>query len=164
MEVHSCSVEAPCADDWGPFERSPEHRKQTGTSAELRGVRAVALRGCVQAVDCSTDVFPLRNLDAVGEDLDGQRLVGHFLSIRIQLGRAGVAPRSHLLCTFPSRRSSVHLQAQKRRSGVCRDRQTGQHVMVQHLSTSPHVQPVSREAAPCPGTERRTVGLRRRET
>lgn len=88
----------------------------------------MALRGRVQTVDCAANVLPLRDFDAVGEDLDGQRVVGNFLSIRIQLGRAGVARRSHLLCGFPSRRSSVHLRTQKRGGRVYRGRQTGQHV------------------------------------
>lgn len=128
VEVHGCFLGPAGTGGWGLFDRSSKHCQQACTGAQWRGVGAVALRRRVQTVDCAPDVLSLRNFDAVGEDLDGQRVVGYFLSIRIQLGGAGVARRSHLLCGFPSRRSSVHLQAQKRGGRVCRGWQTGQHI------------------------------------
>lgn len=62
---------------------------------------ALAGRGCVKPVDCAAYVLPLRYFDTVGEDLDGQRVVGDFLSIGIQLCWGWIAGRSHLLCSFP---------------------------------------------------------------
>lgn len=70
--------------------------------AGLRGrVRAVALARRVQAVDRASHVVPLRDLDTVGKDLDGERVVGDLLSIRIQLGRGWERSRSHPLYGVP---------------------------------------------------------------
>lgn len=62
-------------------------------------------------------MLPLRYFDTVGEDLDGQRVVGNFLSIGIQLCWGWVVGRSHLLCSFPSLKSSVHLRAGAKSDG-----------------------------------------------
>lgn len=151
VEVHGCFLGSASAGGRGHFYWSSKNCQQTCAGAQLRGVGTVTLRGRVQTVYCAANVLPLRYFDAVGEDLDGQRVVGNFLSIRIQLGRAGVARRSHLLCGFPSWRSSVHLRTQKRGGRVYRGRQTGQHVrgpLWTHelgLLTNPHS--VRRKAA-----------------
>lgn len=55
----------------------------------------------VQSVYCATNVFPLRDFDRVGEDLDAQWPVGNLLSIGIQLCWCWVAGRWHLLGSFP---------------------------------------------------------------
>lgn len=78
---------------------------------------ALTGRGGVKPVDCAANVLPLRNFDTVGEDLDGQRIVGNFLSIGIQLCWGWIAGRSHLLCSFPFLKSSVHLRARKKSDG-----------------------------------------------
>lgn len=78
---------------------------------------ALAGRGGVKPVDCAANVLPLRNFDTVGEDLDGQRAVGNFLSIGIQLCWGWIAGRSHLLCSFPFLKSSVHLRAGEKSDG-----------------------------------------------
>ena len=80
-----------------------EDSQQAAAGADLRRVGTVALagRGCVEPVDCAANVLPLRYFDAVGEDLDGQRAVGNFLSISVQLCWGWIAGRSHLLCSFP---------------------------------------------------------------
>lgn len=62
-------------------------------------------------------MLPLRYFDTVGEDLNGQRVVGNFLSICIQLGWGWIARRSHLLCSFPFLKSSVHLSAGEKSNG-----------------------------------------------
>ena len=59
------------------------------------------MTGGVQAVDCATDVFPLRYFDTVGEDLDGQRVAGNFLSKGIQFRWGWIMCGSHLLCGVP---------------------------------------------------------------
>lgn len=74
-------------------------------------------QGCVKPVDCAANVLLLRYFDTAWEDLDGQRVVGNFLSIGIQLCWGWVAGRSHLLCSFPFWRSSVHLRAGKKSDG-----------------------------------------------
>lgn len=43
----------------------------------------------------------LGDLDAVGEDLDGEGVVGNFLSICIQFCRGWKWSRSHPLCGVP---------------------------------------------------------------
>lgn len=125
------------------FNGSSENGQQACAGTEVRGVRAVALgRGCVQSVYCTTNVLPLRNFDTVRKDLYCQRIVGDFLSIRIQLCRGWVARRSHLLCSFPCLRSSVHLRAREKwYSRVTRGWQTGQHVsnpLMIHEPVIPH--------------------------
>lgn len=88
------------AFDRGRFDDGEEARLGAG----LRGrVRAVALARRVQAVDRAPHVVPLRDLDAVGEDLDGERVVGDLLSIRIQLCRGRERSRSHPLYGVPWR-------------------------------------------------------------
>lgn len=80
-----------------------EHSEQAPVRADLSGVGTVTLAGQrrVKPVDCAANVLPLRYFDAVGEDLDGQRVVGNFFSISIQLRWGWIAGRSHLLCSFP---------------------------------------------------------------
>lgn len=86
------------AFDRGRFYNGEEARLAAG----LRGrVRAVALARRIQAVDCAPHVVPLRDLDAVGEDLDGEWVVGDLLSIRIQLGGGRERSRSHPLYGVP---------------------------------------------------------------
>ena len=70
---------------------------------------ALAGRGCVKPVDCAAYVLPLRYFDTVREDLDGQRIVGNFLSIGIQLGWRWIAGRSHLLCSFPCKALNIYI-------------------------------------------------------
>lgn len=86
-----------------------EDSQQAPTGADLRGVGTVALagRGGVEPVDCAANVLPLRYFDTVGEDLDGQRVVGNFFSIGIQLCWGWIAGRSHLLCSFPCKVKTV---------------------------------------------------------
>lgn len=78
-----------------------EDGQQASTGADLRGVGTVPLCRRVKPVDCASNVLPLRDFNTVGEDLDGQRAVGNFLSIGVQLCRGRIAGRSHLLCGFP---------------------------------------------------------------
>lgn len=80
-----------------------KHSEQAPIRADLSGVGTVTLtgQGCVKSVDCAANVLPLRYFDAIGEDLYGQRIVGNFLSIGIQLSWGWIAGRSHLLCSFP---------------------------------------------------------------
>lgn len=80
-----------------------KHSEQAPIRADLSGEGTVTLTGrrCVKAVDCAANVLPLRNFDAIREDLDGQRIVGNFFSIGIQLRGGWIAGRSHLLCSFP---------------------------------------------------------------
>lgn len=89
-----------------------EDSQQAPAGADLRRVGTVALagRGRVKSVDRASNVLPLRYFDTVGEDLDGQRVVGNFLSIGIQLCWGWIADRSHLLRSFPFLKSSVHLR------------------------------------------------------
>lgn len=122
MRVHDGLVEVAAAaavrlfDD--AFEGRPEHGQEAPAGADLRGVRSVSLagRGCVEPVDCATNVLPLRYFDAVWEDLDGQRVVGDFLSIGIQLCWGWVVGRSHLLCSFPWNVDVVGRQSDKQRT------------------------------------------------
>lgn len=91
MRVHDGLLKLPGAATVRPFDdalcRHTEDSEQAPTGADLRGVGTVTLagRGCVKPVDCAANVLPLRYFDTVGEDLDGQRVVGNFLSIGIQL-------------------------------------------------------------------------------
>lgn len=80
-----------------------KHSEQAPMRADLSGVGTVTLtgQGCVKSVHCAANVLPLRYFDAIGEDLYGQRIVGNFLSIGIQLSWGWIAGRSHLLCSFP---------------------------------------------------------------
>lgn len=88
---------------YNTFGRHTENSQQTPTGGDLSGVGALALagQGSVKSVDCAANVLPLRYFDTVGEDLYGQRVVGNFLSIGIQLCRGWIVGRSHLLCSFP---------------------------------------------------------------
>lgn len=107
MRVHDGLVELSDAAAVGLFDDAfsgrAEDSQQAATGADLRGVGTVALAGrrCVEPVHCAANVLPLRYFDTVGEDLDGQRVVGDFLSIGIQLCWGRIADRSHLLCSFP---------------------------------------------------------------
>lgn len=86
------------AFDCGHLDDGEEARLGTG----LRGrIRAVALAGRVQPVDRTTHVVSLGDLDAVGEDLDGEGVVGNFLSICVQFCRGWKWSRSHPLCGVP---------------------------------------------------------------
>lgn len=80
-----------------------KHSEQAPIRADLSGVGTVTLTGQrrVKPVDCAANVLPLRYFDAVGEDLDGQGVVGNSFSIGIQLRWGWIAGRSHLLCSFP---------------------------------------------------------------
>lgn len=80
-----------------------KHSEQAPMRADLSGVGAVTLTGRrrVKPVDCAANVLPLRYFDTIGEDLNGQRVVGNFFSIGIQLRWGWIAGRSHLLCSFP---------------------------------------------------------------
>lgn len=59
------------------------------------GVGAVALSGGVISVHSPVKVLVLGDPDVGGEDLDGQRAVGHLLRIGIQLCCAGIARGRH---------------------------------------------------------------------
>lgn len=80
-----------------------KHSEQAPIRADLSGVGTVTLTGHrrVKPVDCAANVLPLRYFDAIGEDLYGQRVVGNFFSISIQLRWGWIAGRSHFLCSFP---------------------------------------------------------------
>lgn len=148
MRVHGGLLELPGAAAVRLFDEAfggrAEDGQQTPTGADLRRVGTVALagRGRVEPVDCAANVLPLRYFDAVGEDLDGQRAVGNFLSKGIQLCCGWIAGRSHLLCSFPFLKSSVHLRAGEKSDGrVTLCRQASQHVtmtLLQHGTPSPH--------------------------
>lgn len=107
MRVHGGFLEVPGAAAVRLFDDSfggrAENGQQTLTGADLRRVGTVALagQGRVEPVDCAANVLPLRYFDTVWEDLNGQRAVGNFLSIGIQLCWGWIAGRSHLLCSFP---------------------------------------------------------------
>lgn len=66
-----------------------------------RGVRAVALARRIQPVNGAPHVVSLGDLDAVGEDLDGEGVVGDLLSISIQFCRGWKRSGSHPLCGVP---------------------------------------------------------------
>lgn len=85
------------------FGGGTKHSEQAPIRADLSGVGTGTLTGQrrVQPVDCAANVLPLRYFDAIGEDLYGQRVVGNFFSIGIQLRWGWIAGRSHLLCSFP---------------------------------------------------------------
>jgi len=86
VRVHGSLLKVPGAaavrlfDD--TFGGRTEDGQKTPTGADLRRVGTVALagRGRVEPVDCAANVLPLRNFNTVGEDLNGQRAVGNFLS------------------------------------------------------------------------------------
>lgn len=76
--------------------------KEACLGTGLRGrVWAVALARRVQPVDRTAHVVSLGDLDAVGEDLDGEGVVGNFFSICIQFCRGRKWSRSHPLCGVP---------------------------------------------------------------
>jgi len=85
------------AFDCGYLDDGEEARLGAG----LRGVRAVALARRVQPVDCTPHVVPLGNLDAVGEDFDGEGVVGNLLSESIQFCRGWKRSGSHPLRGVP---------------------------------------------------------------
>lgn len=107
LRVHDCFQLLPGPAAVRVLDEAFEGRAQDGQEApaggRLRRVGTVALagRGRVEPVDSAANVLLLRNFDAVWEDLDGQRFVGDFLSIGVQLCRRRMGGRSHLLCGFP---------------------------------------------------------------
>lgn len=91
---------------------------------------ALAGRGCVKPVDSAPNVLPLRYLDTVGEDLDGQRVVGNFLSIGIQLCWGWIAGRSHLLCSFPCNVHKIRQPEMPSKAHRLRSDDTSQHAEI----------------------------------
>lgn len=76
--------------------------EESSLGAGLRGgIWAVALARCVQPVDGTAHVVSLGDLDAVGENLDGQGVVGNLLSVCIQFCRGWKRSRSHPLYGVP---------------------------------------------------------------
>lgn len=86
--------------DQGHFDDS----KEAGLGSGLRGgVGTVSGTSSIQSVDGTPNVVSLRDLDAVGEDLDGEWIVGNLFSISIQFCRGWILNRSHPLCSIPYR-------------------------------------------------------------
>lgn len=83
------------------FDRGPLDDGKEASLGLRGGVGAVALARRVQPVDCTPHVVPLGDLHAVGEDLDGEGVVGNLLSKCIQFCRGWKRSRSHPLCGVP---------------------------------------------------------------
>ena len=88
---------------YNAFRRRTEDGQKACSGTDLRGIGTVALagQGRIKTVYCAANVLPLRYFDTIGKDLDGQRIVGNFLSIGIQFCRSWIVGRSHFLCSFP---------------------------------------------------------------
>lgn len=99
MQTCPCAVKVlDDALDEGNFDDG----KETSLGSGLRRrVGTVSGASCVKSVDCTTNVVSLRDLDAVGEDLDGEWIVGNLFSICIQFRRGWILSRSHPLWSVP---------------------------------------------------------------
>lgn len=76
--------------------------KETGLGSGLSGgVGTVSGASGIESVDCATNVVPLRDFNAVGEDLDGEWIAGNLFSISIQFRRGWILSRSHPLWSVP---------------------------------------------------------------
>lgn len=99
MQTCPCAVKVlDDALDEGHFDDG----KETSLGSGLRGrVGTVSGASGVKSVDCTSNVVSLRDLDAVGEDLDGEWIVGNLFSISIQFRRGWILSRSHPLWSVP---------------------------------------------------------------
>lgn len=123
MGIHGYFGEQAGSASVGFFDNTFSRRSEDGQEAcfgvDLRRVRAMALAigGGVEPVYCAANVLPLWYFDTVWKYLDGQRVVCYFFSIGIQFRWCWIRDRSHLLCSFPFLKSSVHLRVGEKSGG-----------------------------------------------